>query len=353
MSSREIKSLSVHDVEFCRDKRILQTSLVVLDGLTGTGKTMFAPLLASYQGIQNPRFEYLFEYICVASEFGKMDVDASNVLLNLLADSKYYDGAISRDVNFRPTDLSGVFSNGNGWKYLQQLFLPDGSSALLRLNKDKSKLFFVTHQLISAIDQLRTAFDQRLKIIEMVRHPLYLLDHWYTYIDYHGNDARDLTIWVKFSDKALPWFAAGWEEKYLAASSYDRVIYSIKFLMDYVFKVHKTCPKEVILFVPFEKFVLSPTGYMSQLDCFLGASRTANTARHLKRQNVPRNFIGDGVNKKIYQRYGFEKQKIVKSHSQDYFDKLVNAEKMASSQAYDELLSCIKEYELIFGRWFD
>jgi hypothetical protein len=323
VSFQELQSFSQCNVEFYRDKNILQTNLVVLDGLTGTGKTMFAPLLASYQGMQNPRFEYSFEYIAIAAEFGKIDADAACVLLNLLADNKYYDGAISRDVNFRPTDLSGVLSNGNGWKYLQQLFLPDGDLAISRLKAQNRKLFLVTHQLISCINQLRQAFNQRLKIVEMVRHPLYLLDHWHTYIDFHGNDEKDLTIWIKSSRHNLPWFAAGWEEKYLDANSYDRVIYSVKFLMDHVIKAHQNNPDEMILFIPFEKFVLDPFPYMNQLDNFLGDRRSSNTDRHLKKQNVPRSFIGDGLNKKIYQRYGFVKGKKNSSHSEDYCTRLI------------------------------
>jgi hypothetical protein len=160
-------------------------------------------------------------------------------------------------------------------------------------------------------------------------------------------------MWIRFSDNALPWFAAGWEEKYLSATSYDRVIYSIKFLMDYVFKAHKDCSDMVVLFIPFEKFVLEPTDYMSQLDNFLDARFSAKTIKYLKKQNVPRKFIGDGLNKKIYQRYGFEKQKITKSHLQDYSEKLISAQKMASPYAYDELIDCINSYELTFGRWFE
>ncbi len=121
--------------KFIRNKNIAQ-KIILLDGISGTGKTMFSPLLASYDQVQNPRFEYMIEYLSLSHHFGKITDDAAKSLLNLLVDTKCYDGVISRDVNFRPTDLSGVWSNGNFWKYLFQLFCRDGEEAYIKLKKN-------------------------------------------------------------------------------------------------------------------------------------------------------------------------------------------------------------------------
>ena len=101
----------------------LCNQIVILDGLTGTGKTMFAPLINSFERVQNSRFEYMIEYLCISSKKEKIKSDAASSMLNLLADIKYYDGAISREVNFRPSDLSSVFSGPNWYQYLKQLFI--------------------------------------------------------------------------------------------------------------------------------------------------------------------------------------------------------------------------------------
>jgi hypothetical protein len=119
----------------------LCNQIIILDGLTGTGKTMFSPIINSFERVQNSRFEYMIEYLCISAKKGKLEKDAASSMLNLLADIKYYDGAISREVNFRPTDLSSVFSNPKALKYIKQLFLSDGEKAEIRIKKDNPILF--------------------------------------------------------------------------------------------------------------------------------------------------------------------------------------------------------------------
>ena len=60
--------------KFIRDKSISK-KIILLDGISGTGKTMFSPLLASYEHVQNPRFEYMIEYLSLSHHFGKIPVD--------------------------------------------------------------------------------------------------------------------------------------------------------------------------------------------------------------------------------------------------------------------------------------
>lgn len=343
--------LKMKSIKFCRSKTLAK-EIVILDGLTGTGKTMFSPLLASFEGMQNPRFEYIFEYLSIAELFGKLDSDAASALANLLVDQKYYDGAISRDVNFRPSDLSGVLANGNLFKYIRQLFMQDGESAHLRLSSSNQSLLLVTHQLIKCARFIEGAFSGRVKIVEMVRHPLYLLEHWHTYIDMHGVNPRDLTVWLSWEGESLPWFAAGWEEKYAKSTSFDRVIYSIDFLMSDVFDIAQMDnDRPSVLFIPFEHFVLNPESHLLRLEQFLGKALTPGTYKHLKKQNVPRDFIWQGVNKKIYQRYGFKESAVNLTHSQDYDEKSSYAQSMASPEAFCVLKKCMKRYEDVFGTW--
>ena len=229
-----IKNKIMINNQFKRDIH-LSSKIIILDGLTGTGKTMFAPLINTFSNVQNARFEYMIEYLCISGKKNKLSKDATEVLLNLLADIKTYDGSISREVNFRPSDLSSIF-NGNKWfKYLKQLFMQDGSEAGIRILNEKPIPFFVTHQILSCIEPALHSFGERLKIVQMVRHPLYLVDHWESYVEMHGKNARDFTIWIDFHGNTLPWFAEGWEQKFLESNSYEKSIYSIEYLMKIIF----------------------------------------------------------------------------------------------------------------------
>lgn len=339
-------------MDFTRELNLCN-QIVILDGLTGTGKTMFAPLINSFERVQNSRFEYMIEYLCISSKKEKLKTDAASSLLNLLADIKYYDGAISREVNFRPSDLSSVFSGPNWYKYIKQLFMSDGEKAGIRLKRDNPILFFVTHQILSCIDPAKKAFGERLKIVQMVRHPLYLVEHWESYIMMHGNNSRDFTIWIDYKGQSLPWFAEGWEEKYLSSNSYDKSIYSISSLMEKVFECANDKKLEnSLFFIPFELFVLNPSDYLSRLEIFLGSKATKNTNHILKRQQVPRKSINAGPQKNIYKRYALKKYNKEVGHNEDYYQKLNEIKSKCSNEAFDELLGLSKKYENQFGLWF-
>lgn len=328
--------------------------IVILDGLTGTGKTMFSPLINSFDRVQNARFEYMIEYLFITSKNEKVDSDAAFSMLNLLADIKCYDGTISREVNFRPKDLSSVFNSSKAFKYFRQLFLADGQIAGARIQKEKPILFFVTHQILSCIEVALTAFGDRLKVVEMVRHPLYLIDHWDSYIMMHGNNARDFTMWVDFDGREIPWFAKGWEHKYVNSTSFDKSIYSIESLMESVFKHCEIQDlKNTVKFIPFEKFVLEPANFISELETFLKTSATNETKGVLRSQRVPRPSINAGPQKSIYRRYGLKKYEKGVSHKEDYKIKLDSARSKSSPEAFKVLNGICERYEKVFGLWFN
>lgn len=328
--------------------------VIILDGLTGTGKTMMSPMLSSFARVQNARFEYMFEYLCIAARSGKLAPDAATSLLNLLADVKCYDGMISREVNLRPSDLSSVFNSSSALKYLRQLFMPDGEQVARRIEAENPSLFLVTHQLLGCMQPAMDAFGGRLRIVQMVRHPLYLLNHWDSYIAMHGTNPRDFTIWLKHEGRSVPWFAKGWEREYLEMPQFDRVVYSIVALMRPVFEVHARADlRGVVSFLPFERFVLTPGPFLRELEHALGTKATPSTARVLRSQKVPRESINAGPQKSIYKRYALSAYDKRTTDAEDYDRLMTSAKERATAAAFQELQAVSNAYERVFGLWFD
>ena len=331
----------------------LCNQIVVLDGLSGTGKTMMSPLLSSFDRLQNARFEYMFEYLCIAASNHKISTDAAISLINLLADTKCYDGMISREVNFRPTDLSSVFKGSNGFKYLRQLIMADGGNVNRRIEEEKPALLLVTHQLLSCMQPAITAFGSRLRVIEMVRHPLYLLDHWNSCVHMYENNPKDFTVWLNHNSHSVPWFTANWEDKYIHSSQFDKAIYTVASLMKPVLECFHRCDGgNVFTFIPFEHFVLSPDSYLQNLEQTIGSNTTQSTQRVLKSQRVPRKSINDGPQKSIYKRYALRKYDKRVSDKQNYKDLYNHAREKSSELAFRELEISIRSYEEAFGLWF-
>ena len=61
-----------------------------------------------------------------------------------------------------------------------------------------------------------------------------------------------------------------------------------------------------IITIPFEKFVLEPEPYLTNLEKFIGVNMTKKTKKVLKIQKVPRKKISDGIPLAIYKRCGWE-----------------------------------------------
>jgi hypothetical protein len=330
----------------------LINKIVLLDGITGTGKTMFLALLNSGSKTMAGQFLYAFEHICILHKMKKIDINDASVLLKLIADEKFYNNLISREVNFRPSDLSSVLKSTKGFKYLKQLFLGDGEIVEKRIKTENPIFSIVTHQLFSALDPLFNAFNDKLYIIEMERHPLYLIKHWFTWIDLYGKNPRDMTLCFDENGESIPWFAISWGKVFNDSNSIDRVIYSLEWLISQSEDALLRFPKNQIIFIPFEDFVLNPEKYLGRLKEILNEVDVSNFIKTLKKQNVPRKNIFEGPNKRIYRRYAFDKNMSNQTHQQNHEELLKFVEKKASSQAYNVLLKLNESYEQKYGLWF-
>ncbi len=73
---------------------------------------------------------------------------------------------------------------------------------------------------------------------------------------------------------------------------------------------------------------------------------------HLKKQNVPRVHINDGVSKKIYKRYGYDSNPKQKNHKEHYCEKYEQIRSQCSKDAFLIFDDCISKYNAKFGLWF-
>ena len=340
------------DVKLSRDTHLTEKFLI-LDGLTGTGKTMMSALLESYDRVEAGRFIYDLEMVSISEMLGAHRRDSAKALLGMIVDWKLYDNMISREVNFRPSDLSSIFKNWQSVKYLKRLFKPDGAAVADRLNAERPIMFALTHQLLAAMDSLFEQFDDRINVIQMERHPLYLLEHWMSCIDSYGQNARSFTLCVQDKEgNSVPWFAHSWRDEYWALPKFDRVILSMNSLIEQIDLQYRHQPSSRLMAVAFEDFTLNTDRYVTSIADWLGTTPTAQTAKNCRKQNLPRTNINAGLNKKIYQRYGYSKNDQLQSHADNYKSKQDYARQHQSEVSAPVLEKLIERYETRYGLWF-
>lgn len=238
--------------------------IVFVDGLSGTGKSILGPVISSFKSVEKQRLEHIYEYLCLLNHFKMIEPDAAVSLMRLYADLALYNSMISREVNLRLSDDTGLLNNPDSLKYIARLFYKDGNSPLDRIRREKPVLQIVTHQVLPISDLAFDAYGDHLRIVEMTRHPLFMIDHWYNYIERYGKDSREFTLNLSDGNESVPWFAYGWEKKYKSLNSMDRVIHSIKWLSDRTNTFYEKLnseEKERVLFISFENFVFDPWSF--------------------------------------------------------------------------------------------
>lgn len=337
-----------------RSKTITPTVLY-LDGLTGTGKTMMGPLLGSFARVELGRFDHIHEHLCALDALKKIEPDAASFILSMYTDLGLYNIMIARETNFRFHDLSGAFSNPNFLRYFIRLFRADGNRVIERINQENPIYQVISHQALPVMELVFRTHQNRAKVVEMVRHPFYLIEHWETYIHRHGEDPRDFTVWVDYNGKSLPWFARGWEETYVNLSNFDKCVYTIAHLTKLADKTTESLPEDLrknVLTIPFEHFVLDPEPYLKQIEALLDSSVTATTRRILKAQKVPRRQVALGPNKEIYKKYAWKKPKAGQTDKDHYEEKREFLRTKVSPAAFAELEKIAHDYESRYGLWF-
>ena len=338
------------EVQLTREVHLTR-NIVVVDGLTGTGKTMYGPLVSSFSSIENGRFYYPLEYVCIANYVGELSNQGAKVLVSNLSDVIYSDGLISREVNFRPKDLSTVWTKKHFRDYVRRLIGPDGEYVLEKIEKDSPVLLLLTHQLLGAMSPFFSAFSERIKVIEAMRHPLYLVHHWESNFHMWGNSKRDTNLWILGPNgEALPWYAKSWLEHFLALSDFDRVLESIAFLSNDA--INKSSNNESVLSIPFEHFVTDTQSYIKKIAKHINSEPTKHTKKVLKKQNLPRIHVNYGPQKEIYKKYGSHYLSTELSHQDEYqkLKELVNSK--GSSKSIVKFNEAISKYEEAFGLWF-
>ena len=253
------------------------------------------PILASFDRVEIERVEEIIEYVGVLYRLGKIPLDAAVAVLKMETDMQLYNSMIGRNTNFRFGDHSSVWRNPNRLRYFRRLLAPDGSAAAQRIADHRPIYQNQTHDQLANFHLYRETFGDNLRIIEMIRHPVDLVDSWLRrgWGTRYGGDPLAMTFCIRYEGEDLPYYASGWEERYIGASPVDRVITMIAWLWDSNLKAYHSLTGEetrAVLMVPFEDFVQHPTPYLQPIAEFLGSSTTRHTASALKRQRCPRRY---------------------------------------------------------------
>ena len=287
----------------------LAEKIVIIDGMPGCGKSLFSNIVSAIDRVELINYAFEIEYICRLFYLKKIQEDAAISMVKILTDLRLYNTMMGRDTNFRYSDVSSVFNNSNPWRYLKRLFDKGDTVVPDRIKKEKPILSLSTHSLLGVGEPIFRALETRLLYIEIVRHPIYMIIQQTLNMEKLVNNPRDIDVYFKSDQGQLPWFTYEWEDLYQNSNPVEKAIYTMHqtLKLSKRFKnEHQDKIKRQVLTIPFESFVLDPWPYLNKIEIQLGSKITSKTRRIMKKQNVPRKKIGDGIPLAIYKRCGWE-----------------------------------------------
>jgi len=301
-------------------------NLVLITGLTRSGKTMLAPIVASLERAEPLTMNYLMEQIPMSHILGLIPDDTAVCLMRYAIDTMFYDLMIGRNLNFRWGDLTSAWKSTRPIDCIKRLFAKEGDGVMKTIEGRNSFFLLMVHDALWHADLYFKSFPTA-KMIHITRHPVHMVFDWY--LKGYGADffenPRNATLTVNCRSKQLPYYAAGWEEEFLNLPEIDRIIQMVKRLEDSHRRQYDALPEEIrrqVLIIPFERMLTEPHNHLDAICGFLGTSITKKTERICRREKCPRQL-----------------------NKQDLTREMEQIKNMASESGMDSLISMMREYE--------
>jgi len=291
----------------------------------------------------------MLESFCALNFLGKLDDHTSSEMIKLVLDRKIYDHMMSRKVNFRPSDSSSIFNYPDSEKYINRLFEDGDESVIPKIKNERPILNVQTHNILAFSKPLWNAFGDKLTMLEIVRHPVYMFNQIYTSAisDLIGN-IRNWTLQINSNFGIFPFNYLGFEDKFSEANNYEKTIIFITSMIEMTesFKQQNKKLLNNLITISFEQFVLRPHGYIDEICSMLNTKKTKYLAKELERANVPRKKVTSVPDIDVYKKCGGWSEGIKDfSDRQEVDMRMEIIKNNVSSEIFSIFEDCCQKYE--------
>lgn len=265
-------------------------NIIFIDGIARSGKSLFSSIIPSLEDFELIQFFYLLEQVIPAVYLGSLNEGYAKALLRIQLNELAYNLLLSRNVNYRHKDTSGVLNYKEPAVYFERLSREDGDAVVEDLRGKKRFFPFITHDLMVTLETIeRLEIDY--KMIEFFRHPIDNCYSWWKrgWGIRYGNDPRAFTLCLNHKGSAVPWYCAGYEEEWLRLNPMERCVRTALDLISRSLAQYKSVRrKDHIHILTFEDFVCRPDRELKKICDFLGTAPTNHTAYFINRAKCPR-----------------------------------------------------------------
>ncbi|MDA7720327.1 sulfotransferase [Alphaproteobacteria bacterium] len=304
--------------------------LVFIDGVTRCGKSSLSKVIPSFTQMEHINFLSQMEWLLPAYALGHVSKDYAKSHLGIYFNELTYNLLLSRNVNFRPTDQTGVANYKEPQIYFDRLKVNDGLDIIKECQTKKNYIPFQTHDLmvnIAALNNLSLDY----KMVSLWRNPVENLYSWVTRgwgSRFRNSDPQNFTLSIKTDmEETLPWYC-GLDPlpKHKLNDAEFCVYVGINLIKRAVFNAKKNPYGNLVKFVFFEELFTNPLDEVKRISDFLGVDWTEKTQPAIYEANFPRELDKETYSQKI----NFFKEHIRES----LFEDLMNMESWYVTSKY-------------------
>ena len=297
------------------------SKIIFVSGNTRSGKVIALRIVSSFNKIEKSNVNFLMEQANFLNYINKIDKKTAIYFLRRSFSMMDYNLRISREINFKKTDYTSIFKSKNPKLYIKRLDEKEGDTVIKKLKSEKNTIPLMIHNGLITTN-LFEAFKE-YKLIEMIRNPVSQVFSWINkgYGDKFYSSYRASCLTIKYKNKIIPYYAYGWENKYLNLNHYERIIEMFFILEKQKKKILRKIDKKIkkkILQIKLEDLFQDHKKIINKMENFIGKKSTKYTNQVLKQERIPRNYKDD---------IDFKKNLLKKKISKEYFNKLLYLEK--------------------------
>ena len=296
--------------------------IVFIDGIARSGKLLTGSLISSFKKMESFEMGENFEHFIPALKMNKCSYDFAKSYLCNYINQLIYNKMLSRNVNFRSSDRTGIQNYFNPNLYKKRLKMREGDQVVKRIKSLKQILPFVTHDIMSnykVFDKLNI----KVKFISIYRSPIELAYSWIKrgLGTRWGEDPRIFTLLINKGNKSCPWYLHNFQKAWKKLNKYERCVYYVILLTTRSIDEQKKIKNKKDCFVTtYDRIIGDTFGELKKISKFLKTSfskkthlfiqREKRSYKYLKKEINPKmNFIKRNVDKKTFERlFALEKK---------------------------------------------
>lgn len=302
-------------------------NIIFIDGINRTGKLLTGSLVSSLNKMEHLEFGEIFQHIIPALKLKKISTDFSKAYLHNHINQLLYNKYLSRNVNFRKNDRTGVANYQKPDLYKRRLIVKEGNKIMPKIINDKPFLPFITHDIMCNYDQfLKLKLD--IKIIEIFRNPVDLVYSWSkrNLATRFGRDKRIFTLLIEKNNKPYSQHLYNLPDNWYKLNNIEKSILYVKILTERSVKQLKKNYNKNIYLTDYETIVGNTESELKKITEFLNTSFSKKTHQFIKRENCPKSIDYNLKSKK----FRFINSKVSKKYSKI----LINMEKAYLKDIY-------------------